>query len=146
MKNERKKVEEKGVKKREKWEKCPRGYAPSIARYLKNEFLEVLDLDFSALRAGYVMRSRIFRQRGILVRRVCWYVLTLRYCTTSAPFGQKLRFCTIPLRALGGFAVFLASSFVQRKRMGNGLSERREDFIVGHVWAGKEGEPGQPHF
>ena len=52
MKNERKKVEEKGVKKREKWEdfegekweKCPRGYAPSIARYLKNEFLEVLDL------------------------------------------------------------------------------------------------------
>ena len=55
MKNERKKVEEKGVKKGknrgkwedfegEKWEKCPRGYAPSIARYLKNEFLEVLEL------------------------------------------------------------------------------------------------------
>ncbi len=47
-----KKVEEKGVKKGKnggKWEdfegeKCPRGYAPSIARYLKNEFLEVLDL------------------------------------------------------------------------------------------------------
>ena len=54
MKNERKKVAEKGVKKREKWEdfeeekweKCPRGYAPSIARYLKNEFLEVPDLRF----------------------------------------------------------------------------------------------------
>ena len=54
VKNERKTVEEKGVKKREKWEvfeggkweKCPRGYAPSIARYLKNEFLEVPDLRF----------------------------------------------------------------------------------------------------
>ena len=62
------------------------------------------DLDFSALRAG--MRSGIYETRECVVRKVCFYVLTLRYRTTSALFGQKLRFCPIPLRALGGFAFF----------------------------------------
>ncbi len=40
--------------------------------------------------------------------------LTQRRPIGASPFGQKLHFCLIPLRALGGFHRFAESSIVRR--------------------------------
>ena len=48
----------------------------------------------------------IFETRECVVRKVCFYVVTLRYRTTSAPFGQKLRFCPIALPARFACALY----------------------------------------
>ena len=48
-------------------------------------------------------KTHFFHHRILISKIPLRYCLTLRYPTTSAPYGQKLHFCPIRLRSLGGF-------------------------------------------
>ena len=67
------------------------------------------DVNFSVLRAFLQSEcaAEFLKQGELLARKrpeLRHAILTHRRPIDVSPFGQKLRFCPIPLRTLGGFA------------------------------------------